>query len=44
MKLFVGNMYANRESIAFAQSYELPLSYKYLINLYKNYGTSRTVK
>lgn len=37
MKLFIGNMYANRESIAFAQSYELPLSYNYLLSLYKNY-------
>ncbi|MCQ2978732.1 MAG: head-tail connector protein [Clostridia bacterium] len=43
MKLFVGNLYANRESIAFAQSHELPLSFKYLINLYKNYE-SRTTK
>ena len=37
MKLFVGNMYANRESIAFAQSYKIPDSYDYLLSLYQHY-------
>lgn len=37
MKLFVGNMYANRESIAFAQSYKVPDSYDYLLSLYQHY-------
>lgn len=37
MKLLVGNLYANRESIAFTSVNELPLSYTYLINLYKDW-------
>lgn len=36
--LYAGNLYANREPVAFAQSNELPLSYQYLINLNKNYN------
>lgn len=36
--LMVGNLYANREPVAFAQSYEVPLSYKYLLGPYVNYG------
>lgn len=35
--LMVGNLYANREPVAFAQSYEVPLSYKYLLGPYVNY-------
>lgn len=42
MKLFIGNMYANRESVAFASSHEVPLSYNYLISLYKNYAGRTT--
>lgn len=34
----VGNLYANRESVAFAQSYELPKSYEYLLSMYINYN------
>lgn len=37
MKLLVGNFYANRESVAFANVVKVPLSYNYLIDLYKNY-------
>lgn len=37
MLLLVGNFYANRESVAFASSSEVPLSYNYLIDLYRNY-------
>lgn len=37
MKLFVANMYANRESISFANAKEVPLSYQYLIDLYRDY-------
>lgn len=37
MLLLVGNFYANRESVAFASSNEVPLSYNYLIDLYRNY-------
>lgn len=35
--LMVGQLYANREPVAFAQSAEVPLSYSYLISLYRNY-------
>lgn len=37
MLLLVGNYYANRESVAFASAQALPLSYNYLIDLYKDY-------
>jgi hypothetical protein len=37
--LMVGNLYANRESIAFAQSYRVPLSYEYLLGPYVCYGS-----
>ena len=40
MLLFVGNMYANRESVAFASSSEIPLSYQYILDLYKCYNPS----
>lgn len=36
--LMVGNLYANRESVAFAQSYEVPKSYEYLLSMYVNYN------
>lgn len=35
--LMVGNLYANRESVAFAQSYEVPKSYDYLLSMYVKY-------
>lgn len=38
MLLLIGNFYANRESVAFASSAEIPLSYSYLLSLYQNYG------
>lgn len=38
MLLLIGNFYANRESVAFASSSEIPLSYEYLLSLYKNYN------
>lgn len=37
MLLLVANYYANRESVAFASAKEVPLSYKYLIDLYRDY-------
>lgn len=40
MLLFVGNLYANRESVAFASSTEIPLTYSYLLDLYKCYNPS----
>lgn len=35
--LLVGNFYANRETAAFAKVEKIPLSYEYLLSLYKNY-------
>lgn len=37
MLLLIGNFYANRESVAFANVVNVPLSYQYLIDLYRNY-------
>ena len=37
MLLLVGNFYANRESVAFASTNNVPYSYQYLIDLYRNY-------
>ena len=37
--LMVGNLYQSRESVSFASAVEIPLSYTYLLDLYKNYGT-----
>lgn len=37
MKLFVGNMYQSRESVAFVQANEIPFAYDYLLSLYKDY-------
>ena len=37
MLLLVGNFYANWESVAFAGTYDVPYSYQYLIDLYRNY-------
>ena len=38
MLLMVGNLYANREPVAVGVSVaELPLSYNYLVNLYRKY-------
>ena len=40
--LYVGNLYANREAVTFGTPKELPLSYSYLLDLYKNYnGTTK---
>ena len=36
--LYIGNMYANRESIAFASATEIPNAYEYLLSLYKDYS------
>lgn len=38
MKLFVGNMYQSRESVAFTQAVEIPNAYEYLLSLYKDYS------
>ena len=36
--LLISNFYENRESVAAAQLHEIPLSYSYLLDLFKNYG------
>lgn len=36
--LLVGNMYMQRESISFSNATEVPLSYSYLLDLYKDYS------
>jgi len=38
MLLFVGNMYANRESVAYANTQEVPFAYDYLLSLFKDYS------
>lgn len=38
MLLLVGTYYANRENVSFAMGYEVPQTYNYLIDLYRNYG------
>lgn len=38
MLLFIGNMYQSREAVTFSSASELPLSYSYLLSLYKNYS------
>lgn len=35
--LLIGNYYANREAVAFANVNKVPLAFEYLINLYKKY-------
>ena len=37
MLLMIGNLYANREPVAFGTVVKLPYSYEYLIGLYKHY-------
>lgn len=38
MLLFIGTMYANRESVTFGSANELPLSYNYILQLFENYN------
>lgn len=38
MLLLIGNFYANRESVTMLNAKELPLSYNYLLDLFKNYN------
>lgn len=41
MLLFIGDMYLNRESVAFSNATEIPFSYDYLLSLYKNYNNTK---
>lgn len=38
MLLFIGNMYNTRESVTFGSAMEVPLSYNYILDLYKDYS------
>ena len=40
MLLFIGNMYLNREAVSFTNVTEIPLSYGYLLDLYKCYNNT----
>lgn len=45
MLLFIGNLYQSRESVAFNSSpIEIPLSFSYLLDLYKNYSNQNNVE
>lgn len=44
MLLFIGNMYNSRESVSFSPATEVPLSYSYLLDLYKNYSNQNNVE
>lgn len=44
MLLLIGNFYQSRESIAFASTSELPLSYQYLLDMYTDYSPCRCKK
>lgn len=37
MLLMIGNLYANREPVAFGTIAKIPYSYEYLVGLYKHY-------
>ncbi len=36
--LLVGNLYANREPVAYNSAVKVPYSYEYLLSLYRNYN------
>lgn len=36
--LFVGTMYANRESVTYGGAKEVPISYNYILDSYKDYS------
>lgn len=40
MLLYIGNLYANRESVAYNAVHEVPYTFKYLIYLYRDYSNS----
>lgn len=42
--LFIGNMYQSREAVSFSPATELPLSFRYLLDLYMNYSSDMTKK
>lgn len=42
MMLLVGNLYQNREGVAFANATQIPHSYEYLLFPYKNYANNQS--
>lgn len=38
MLFFVGNLYLSRESVTYGSATEIPLTFNYLLDLYKNYN------
>lgn len=42
--LFIGNLYQSRESVSFASATELPLSFRYLLDLYMDYTGNEKIK
>ena len=40
MLLFIGDMYKSRESISFGSATSIPVSYDYILSLYKNYRSN----
>ena len=40
--LLLGTYYSNRENVAYTNAVEVPMSYTYLLDLYRNYGGSET--
>lgn len=38
--LFIGNLYENRESVAYNQVVEVPNSLSYILSLYRNYNNA----
>lgn len=40
VKLYIGNLYDNRESIAFAQSNDLPHSLTSILRMYRDYSNA----
>ena len=38
--LFVGNMYDNRESVAYSQAVEIPTSLTYILSMYRDYNNA----
>ena len=39
--LLVGNLYANREPVAYTSVNKVPYTFEYLLSIYKNYSTKQ---
>lgn len=40
MLLYIGNMYANRESISYSATYEIPQTLSYILQAYRSYSNA----